>query len=180
MSTEASTETQPLSPPLPQPDELTQFFWDGLAEGELRIQRCQACGKYIHYPKPVCRFCQSTDLAGEPVSGRATLYSWTIAVQAFPTLLFDRKVDPVAFTDSLLDSAEASAMQPNDESALHEVLDMMSCKAAVKAGDAMSDEELAELLHRRDEIDRSSNCPHGRPTTVRLTLKDLEKHFKRT
>jgi DNA mismatch repair protein MutL len=104
----------------------------------------------------------------------------TIAVQSFPTLLFDRKVDPVAFTDSLLDSAEASAMQPNDESALHEVLDMMSCKAAIKAGDNMQPGELEELLRRRTEIERSSNCPHGRPTTVRLTLRDLEKYFNRS
>ncbi len=90
MSTEPSAETQPVSPPRPQPNELTQFFWDGLAEGELRIQRCQACGKYIHYPKPTCRFCQSTDLAGERVSGRATLYSWTIAVQAFHPFWIER------------------------------------------------------------------------------------------
>ena len=38
----------------------------------------------------MCRFCQSTDLAGEPVSGRATLYSWTIAVQAFHPFWIDR------------------------------------------------------------------------------------------
>ena len=84
------TETPAQSPPMPQADEVTRFFWDGLAEGELRIQRCQACGKYIHYPKPICRFCQSTELAGEAVSGRATLYSWTIAVQAFHPFWIDR------------------------------------------------------------------------------------------
>ena len=71
------------APILPTPDDTTRFFWDGLAEGELRIQRCQACGKYIHYPKPICRFCHSRELAGEKVSGRATLHSWTVATQAF-------------------------------------------------------------------------------------------------
>jgi len=70
-------------PLLPIPDEWSRFFWDGLAEGELRIQRCQQCGKYIHYPKPICRFCLSRELAGEPVSGRARLHSWTVATQAF-------------------------------------------------------------------------------------------------
>jgi hypothetical protein len=73
----------PAAPLLPIPDALTQFFWDGVARGELRIQRCQRCGKYIHYPRPICRFCRSRELAGERVSGRATLYSWTIAMQAF-------------------------------------------------------------------------------------------------
>ena len=40
MSTSDTTTEGPL-PPLPQADDVTQFFWDGVAEGELRIQRCQ-------------------------------------------------------------------------------------------------------------------------------------------
>jgi DNA mismatch repair protein MutL len=107
-----------------------------------------------------------------------------VGVQAFPSFLFDRKVDPVEFCEELLDKAEDGQFDlPNihtDEAVLHEVLDMMACKAAVKAGDAMRPEELAALLAKRDEIERSSNCPHGRPTTIRLSLKDLEKQFKRT
>ena len=39
---------------------------------------------------------------------------------------------------------------------------------------------LAAVQIRRELIDRSSNCPHGRPTTLRLSLRDLEKQFKRT
>ena len=108
----------------------------------------------------------------------------TIAVHAYPTLLFDRKVDPLPFMNELLDQAEDDKLDvtnPNvDEAVLHEVLDMMSCKAAVKAGDHMTQEELAALLKRRDEIERSSNCPHGRPTSIRLTLKQLEKQFMRS
>jgi uncharacterized OB-fold protein len=79
MSAAASTP----APLLPIPDPLTQFFWDGVAHGELRIQRCQQCRHYIHYPRPICRFCRSRELRGERVSGRASLYSWTISTQAF-------------------------------------------------------------------------------------------------
>ncbi len=104
----------------------------------------------------------------------------TIGVQAFPTLLFDRGVEPGAFVAELLDRAEEDDFHVDDEGALHEVIDMMSCKAAIRAGDAMSEQELAELLRRRGDLERSSHCPHGRPTTVRLTLRDLEKHFKRS
>ncbi len=106
-----------------------------------------------------------------------------IAIHAFPSFLFDRKVDPVEFMEDLLDRAleEDSPLQGNaEEAALHEVLDVMACKAAVKAGDALSDAELASLLQKRTEIERSAACPHGRPTTIRLSLHDLEKHFKRT
>ena len=57
---------------------------------------------------------------------------------------------------------------------------MMACKAAIKAGDALTPQEIQALLARRDLVDRSSNCPHGRPTTLRLSLRDLEKLFKRS
>jgi len=106
-----------------------------------------------------------------------------VAVQAFPSFLFDRKVDPAEFITELIDRAEQDGTDLTDtslEAALHVVLDMMACKAAVKAGDQMSELELAELLKMRLEIERSSNCPHGRPTTLRLSLKDLAKQFGRT
>jgi uncharacterized OB-fold protein len=77
-------------PPIPQPDATTQFFWDAVAKRELWIQRCQNCKHYLHYPKVLCRYCQSADLAGEQVSGRATLYTWTIAVQPFHPFYVDR------------------------------------------------------------------------------------------
>ncbi|MBI1335655.1 MAG: DNA mismatch repair endonuclease MutL [Phycisphaera sp.] len=107
-----------------------------------------------------------------------------VGVQAFPTFLFDRHVEPGEFIEGLLDKAQEGAFDvkqaANDESALHEVLDMMACKAAVKAGDKLSGEELSALLTQREEVERSASCPHGRPTTIRLTLRDLEKHFKRS
>ena len=84
------------------------------------------------------------------------------------------------FTRQPFSIGSGTDQQLPEEAALHEVLDMMSCKAAIKAGDKMSEQELAALLAKRDEIERSSNCPHGRPTTLRLTLKDLERQFGRS
>ncbi len=104
----------------------------------------------------------------------------SIAVHAFPTLLFDRGVDPASFMRELLDRAERSDLPESSEGALHEVLDMMACKAAVKAGDRLTDAELGELLAMRDRVERSSRCPHGRPTTIRLSLRELEKQFGRS
>jgi len=107
-----------------------------------------------------------------------------LAVQAFPTFLFDRGVEPGAFVRELLDKAAGEDLRAGDatseEAALHEVLDMMACKAAVKAGDKLTEPELASLLAQREAVERSSNCPHGRPTSLRMTLKDLEKQFGRT
>jgi DNA mismatch repair protein MutL len=102
----------------------------------------------------------------------------SVAVQSFPSFL--EKLDPVAFVGELLERGEQELLDLHEEALLHEVLDMMACKAAVKAGDALSAGEIEALLARRELVERSSNCPHGRPTTLRLTLRDLEKQFKRT
>jgi DNA mismatch repair protein MutL len=104
----------------------------------------------------------------------------SVAVSAFPTFLFDRGVDPGEFVSELFDKADAEGFAPGSEQALASVLDMMACKAAVKAGDRMSDPELRDLLRLRDVVERSSNCPHGRPTSIRLTIKELEKRFGRS
>lgn len=102
----------------------------------------------------------------------------SVAVQSFPSFL--EKLDPAAFVCELLERGEQELLDLHEEEVLHEVLDMMACKAAVKAGDPLTGPEIEALLARRELIERSSNCPHGRPTTLRLSLKDLEKQFKRT
>ncbi|MFN0133321.1 MAG: DNA mismatch repair endonuclease MutL [Phycisphaerales bacterium] len=111
-------------------------------------------------------------IEAEPIGPEA------IGVHAFPSFLFERGVDPVELMSDLLD--RSSEFAPDSEEALREVLDMMACKAAVKAGDRMSEGELAQLMTLRDEVERSSNCPHGRPTSVRLTIRELERLFKRS
>jgi DNA mismatch repair protein MutL len=100
-------------------------------------------------------------------------------VHAFSSFLFERNVNPAEFLGGLLDRAAADGLGDDPEAALHETLDMMACKAAVKAGDRLSPQEIADLLRRRESVERSSRCPHGRPTTLRLTIEDLERQFGR-
>ena len=102
-----------------------------------------------------------------------------VAVHAFPTFLFERNVEVEPFVKELLDTSEATGFTPSSEEAMREVVDMMSCKAAVKAGDRLASTELRKLVDLRDEVERSSSCPHGRPTTVRLSIRDLERLFHR-
>jgi DNA mismatch repair protein MutL len=102
----------------------------------------------------------------------------TVAVQSFPSFL--ERLDPAAFVRELLERGEQELLDMHGEELLHEILDMMACKAAVKAGDPLTPGEIEALLARRELVERSSNCPHGRPTTLRLSLRDLEKQFKRT
>ncbi|MFE7167060.1 Zn-ribbon domain-containing OB-fold protein [Streptomyces sp. NPDC057616] len=63
---------------VPEADAFTRTYWDAAAEGRLLIRRCGACGRAHHYPREFCPFCWSEDVAWEPASGRAVLYTWSV------------------------------------------------------------------------------------------------------
>lgn len=56
----------------------------------------------------------------------------------------------------------------------------MACKAAVKAGDRLSEQEVASLLAEVGVLDEKYTCPHGRPFKVVLQRAEIDKWFKRT
>lgn len=63
---------------------------------------------------------------------------------------------------------------------LHEkVFAEKACKAACKAGDTLSHEQIQNLLNELQNTENNFCCPHGRPTMWNLPLKEIEKHFKR-
>lgn len=64
-------------------DSDSQPYWEGLAQGELRIQRCNACSKAVFYPRAICPHCFADQLSWIVASGRGTIYSYTVAHQAF-------------------------------------------------------------------------------------------------
>lgn len=67
--------------PLPAADDLSQPFWEAAKQQQLVIQRCRECGYFNHPPRPACDACQSPQLHFEPVSGRGTIYSFTVMHQ---------------------------------------------------------------------------------------------------
>jgi uncharacterized protein len=95
------------APPRFAPDPTTDFFFDSAKVGELRILRCQACGLYIHAPRPICKRCLSFDLAPERVSGKATLYSYTQTFKAFHPYF----VDKVPYLVATVTLAEQEGLQ---------------------------------------------------------------------
>ncbi|GAC1469732.1 MAG: DNA mismatch repair endonuclease MutL [Isosphaeraceae bacterium] len=59
------------------------------------------------------------------------------------------------------------------------LLHMIACKAAVKAGQKLTPEEVDALLERRQLAADSHHCPHGRPTALVFTKSELERQFGR-
>ncbi len=66
----------------PVPDAVSTPFWEGIAEGVLRIQHCQACGRYVFYPRAVCPHCTSVDLGWVEASGSGRIHSYTVVHRA--------------------------------------------------------------------------------------------------
>jgi uncharacterized OB-fold protein len=56
----------------------SQFFWDGTAAGELRIQRCNACGTLRFPPGPACQSCDAYDRGHVVAAGTGTVFSYVV------------------------------------------------------------------------------------------------------
>lgn len=71
-------EIPEIEKPLPHATDTSRPFWEGLRAGEVRLQRCRDCSRWIFYPRTNCPGCLSNDLAWETVSGRGQLHAFTI------------------------------------------------------------------------------------------------------
>ena len=70
------SESRAYTKPLPRPNALSQPFWDGARQHELRLQRCEACGKHRFPPSPRCPECLSDATQWVKASGRGKVWSW--------------------------------------------------------------------------------------------------------
>lgn len=75
------------SRPLPSPTALSRPFWEAAREHRLKLQRCATCSAFRWTPQALCPECWSDAYEWTQVSGRGTLYSYTIVHRA-PTTTF--------------------------------------------------------------------------------------------
>jgi uncharacterized OB-fold protein len=68
-----------LAAPRPQRDGLDTSYWEGLAKGLLRVQRCKACGTWRWGPEWICHSCRSFDVGWVEVDPKGHIYSWARA-----------------------------------------------------------------------------------------------------
>jgi uncharacterized OB-fold protein len=66
----------------PSPEGLTAEFYAHLAGGELRLQCCDACGRWRHPPRVLCGACSADRWSWQEVCGRGAVYTWTVTHQA--------------------------------------------------------------------------------------------------
>lgn len=114
---------------------------------------------------------QETGLEIEPFGGD------TFAVKGVPALLAEASIpDLLSQIAEELETFETSGAA---RAATELVLKTMACHAQIRASDRLSLEEMRHLLAEMDRYN-ASHCPHGRPTTVEVSLDMIERWFKRT
>jgi len=93
-------------------------------------------------------------------------------VRGAPPLLQGREIEVINECMELLEDERQIDLKK-------EILAMIACKQAIKAGQNLSRAEMAMLIHDLLQVEDYKNCPHGRPTMVEFNHFELDKRFKR-
>jgi DNA mismatch repair protein MutL len=102
----------------------------------------------------------------------------TLLLTGYPALLGNRS--PQAILKAVVDHLASKERVPTREQFLNNILSLMACHAAVRAGDPLSPEEIAALIAQRNLADDAHHCPHGRPTALLFSRQELDRQFRRT
>ena len=106
----------------------------------------------------------------------------TFLVRSVPLLA--RRQNYEALLRDLIDELTAADFGRRIRLQRERIAASMACRAAIKQGDLLSVPEMNALIEDMRSIDRPlevpTNCPHGRPTTIVLSLSQVERLFLRT
>ena len=105
----------------------------------------------------------------------------TFVIKAVPALLDNRSVKEMVLdmVEQILESGSGSGARVEKEKMVDDLLVLMACHSAIRAGQRLSIPEMEKLVRDLDRCDKPMHCPHGRPIRVRWDARALEKMFKR-
>jgi len=158
---------------------LYERFKTAVASGGLEVQRLLVPERIELAPgeaELVDEHSATLERAGlrvEPFGGS------TVVVMSKPALA-GRTSAATIVREALDRLASASAAGGDPALLVDEVLHGLACRAAIKAGDPLSQSEVDALVRDRRAVGESHHCPHGRPTSLTLSRQDLDRQFRRT
>ncbi len=101
----------------------------------------------------------------------------TFVIKAVPELIAD--ADAGRLVQELAGKMAEIGLAPDMDAKRDEFLSVMACHGAIRANRRLNEKEMRALLEQMAACDNPWHCPHGRPTTIHWSLRDIEKLFKR-
>jgi DNA mismatch repair protein MutL len=101
----------------------------------------------------------------------------TLLLTSYPAILGKRS--PQSILQAVVNHLVTKERPPHREQLLNDLLSLMACHAAVRAGDHLTPEEIAALVAQRELAHDAHHCPHGRPTALLFSRQELERQFRR-
>jgi DNA mismatch repair protein MutL len=98
-------------------------------------------------------------------------------INCVPTILKSR--NPAALIGEIIEDLREDGVTKDVDQKSLRAISFLACRSAVKAGDSLPKEERQSIVDQLEETKTKYTCPHGRPVKVEISLKELEKMFKR-
>jgi DNA mismatch repair protein MutL len=100
-----------------------------------------------------------------------------LLLTSYPAILGNRP--PQTVLKAVVDHLGSKERPPTREHLFNNLLSLMACHSAVRAGDPLTSDEIAALVAQRSLADDTHHCPHGRPTALLFSRHDLDRQFRR-
>jgi DNA mismatch repair protein MutL len=156
---------------------LYERFREKVLSGKLEVQRLLVPETITMTPSEVAVGLENKDLLHELGIEIEHFGGDTLVINGYPTML--AKVGAADVLRWAIDRLIANNGRAEKRDLIDEILHMMSCKAAVKAGDPLCPEEITALLEHRELCQDAHHCPHGRPTSLVFSRQELDRRFQR-
>lgn len=98
-------------------------------------------------------------------------------VRSIPVVFKGRNIEKII--KEMLSDLENEITASVDTRSLR-MLAFLSCRAAIKSGDVLTEKEMRDILRKLTKTPNSATCPHGRPTRIKIDIKELDRLFKRS
>lgn len=149
-----------------------------LSAGRQEVQRLLVSLPVTLPPAEAAALLESRELLAEAGLEIEPFGPDTVLVRGYPAVL--GSADPAELVRQAAELVLRGPRKLQRHDLIESVLQMMACKAAIKAGDPLTADEVAALLSQRHLYRDTHHCPHGRPTALVFTCQELDRRFMRT
>jgi len=148
-----------------------------ILEGSIERQRLLIPETIECSPVEAAVLCEHEDLLKEIGFDIQEFGGTTVLLESYPVLI--PRGNFIRILKDFAEQLEKSDGKTSRRDLLDHMLATMACRAAIKAGQRLTQEEMHELLRQRHLVADSHHCPHGRPTAMKLSRKMLDRQFGR-